>query len=419
MENRHDDHAPLIHVGRQGIYDRNGDVVAYELLFRDAVDATRATRRSADATGRVIVAAFTEFGLPQLVDTRACFINVTREFLIGELPIPFDSNQAVLEIVETVDVDDTVVAGVTALVARGFTIALDDFRPGTHDRLLDLATYVKIDVLDADPTHTTTLINHIHHQYPHIQLIAERLETEDDLHHAIAAGFDYFQGHVLGRPHVVSTTALNPARINRLRLLSALSATEVDLDAVVEHIAGDPALTYRLLQATNSAASGLAVRVSSVREAAVLLGLTTVRQWVTLMLLSDLTEASDDQLAKIMTRARLCATTAEHTHQPPDTAFSIGLLSGVADLLGRPTADLAHELPLSPDVTQALTTGTGPLGHLLTAVRDYENGNPTPLTTLLHPHDPTTTYLNALHWTTTVITATQQPTTPKPLTVHT
>jgi EAL and modified HD-GYP domain-containing signal transduction protein len=192
--------------------------------------------------------------------------------------------------------------------------------------------------------------------------------------------------------------ALGPARLSRIRLLTALSAADVDFDEVVAHIAGDPALTYRLLQATNSAASGLSVRVSSVREAAVLLGLGTVRQWVTLMLLSDLAEATDDQLATVMTRARLCQTAAERMQLTGDAAFSVGLLSGVADLLGRPPAELAGELPLSADVTAALAEGTGPLGTLLTAVRRYEQGEPTELADLLDPGEAVKAYLKAVGW---------------------
>lgn len=414
MESRDDAHAPLIHVGRQAIYDRAGDVVAYELLFRDAAGATEASRRSADATSRVMVAAFTEFGLEQLVDTRACFINVTREFLVGDLPVPFDSNQTVLEIVETVDVDDTVVAGVTKLIERGFTIALDDYQPGAHDRLLDLTTYVKIDLLGADPAKVDELASWIRGTHPHVQLIAERLETEDDLQRAFATGFDFFQGHVLGRPHVVSAVALSPARVSRIRLLTALSAADVDFDEVVAHISGDPALTYRLLQATNSAASGLSVRVASVREAAVLLGLETVRQWVTLMLLSDLAEAGDEQVATVMTRARLCQTAAEQLHLSGDAAFSTGLLSGVADLLGRPPADLAGELPLSADVTTALTGGTGPLGRLLAAVRSYEQGDPEPLAGLLDPAAAVNAYLQAVGWCNGVMNAARPATVSRP-----
>jgi c-di-GMP-related signal transduction protein len=388
---------PLIHVGRQAIYDSSGDVVAYELLFRDAAGATQASRRSADATSRVIVAAFTDFGLDELVGTRACFINITREFLVGELPIPFDPNQTVLEIIETVDVDDAVVAGVEQLVGRGFTIALDDYTPGTHDRLLPLATYVKVDVLDA-AVDVAGIVQRCREDFPGIQLIAERLETEEQLHRAIELGFHLFQGHVLGRPHVVSMVGLSPSRLSRIRLAGALAAADVDFDEVVSLIAADPVLTYRLLQATNSAASGLTARVSSVREAAVLLGLPTIRQWVTLMLISELTEGAEEPLVATMTRARMCQNVAQQLGLSGDAAFSVGLLSGIAELVGQSPADLVQQLPLSEETSAALADGAGLLGQVLMVVRDYENGVAAGLADLLDPDAATKSYLTAMAW---------------------
>lgn len=395
----------MIHVGRQPIVDRAGDVVAYELLFRDAVDATRATKRSAQATSQVIVSAFTDFGLEQLAGNRVCFINVTREFLVGDLPIPFDSGQAVLEIVETVDVDDEVVDGVRRLVDSGFTIALDDFTPGSHQRLLDLATYVKVDVLDAEPAvinETLRLCN----EHPQIQLIAERLETEESLREAFEAGFQLFQGHILGRPHIVSTVGIAPGRLQRLQLLGALSATEPDFDAIVSLISHDAAVTYRLLQACNSAATGLPTRVSTVKEAAALLGLNRIREWVVLMLLSELAEATEDQLAVTMARARACQTVAKQCGLPSDVAFTTGLLSGIADLIGQSSSELANHLPLGGEVHRALTDGTGELGTLLSAVREYEQGSATALATLTSPDDAVKTYLDAVGWSTKLVTDT-------------
>lgn len=388
---------PLVHVGRQAIYDRSGDVVAYELLFRDNAGATQATRRSADATSRVMVAAFTDFGLQELVGGRACFINVTREFLIGELPIPFDSNQTVLEIVETVDVDQAVVEGVEELVARGFTIALDDYTPGVHDLLLPLATYVKVDVLGAG-VDVAGIARRCREDYPNVQLIAERLETEEQLHRAFDLGFTLFQGHVLGRPHVVSMVGLTPTRLSRLRLVSTLAGGEVDFDEVVTLISGDPALTYRLLQATNSAASGLTARVSSIREAAVLLGLPTIRHWVTLMLVSDLSEGTEGQLVATMTRARMCQTVGLRLGLSGDVAFSVGLLSGIAELIGQPPAELVQQLPLSEEVSAALTGGVGRLGQVLRVVCDYEKGDPAGLAGLLNPGGAVKAYLAAMTW---------------------
>ena len=357
-------------MGRQPVYDRRGDVVGYELLFRSGPDAVTATSRNAFATSQVIVAAFTEFGLDQLVGDRPCFVNLTREFLVGDLPVPFDPGRTVLEVLETVTPDDEVCAGVRELTERGYAVALDDFRP-TASRLLPLATYVKLDMVDND-TETLTAIVGTLRDYPDLTLVAERVETEERLALAFELGFELFQGHVLGRAHVISGRGLTPSAVRRLDLLTALTGTEVDVRKVVTLVATDPALSFRLLRATNSAASGVRQKVGSIRDAVMLLGVQRVREWVALMVVSDVSEATEDQIAAVLIRARLCQTVAEHLGLAPESGFTVGLLSGVADLIGQPAAEVAHHLPLTPAVAAALIRGEGRLGEVLATVHSYE-----------------------------------------------
>src|SRR5690242_7334541 len=91
-----------VHVGRQAIYDRRGGVVAYELLFRNGPAAVAAADGGSFATSQVMVAAFTTVGADDLAGGHPCFINLTADFLLGELPVPFAPEHAVLEVLETV-----------------------------------------------------------------------------------------------------------------------------------------------------------------------------------------------------------------------------------------------------------------------------------------------------------------------------
>ena len=376
----------MVHVGRQPIYDRDGAVVAHELLFRAGATAATASRRDAHATARVLVAAFTEFGLDEVSGGQVCFINLTRDFLTGRLPLPFDCSQAVLEVLETTDVDEEVLAGVTALHEQGYTIALDDFVFGTsHERLLDVATYVKIDMLDNDEaTIRATVVNCRLHA--HLQLIAERLETPEALDLAMSLGFEFFQGNILGRSHVSSTVALAPSRLTRLRIMAALSSDDVDVDTLVPLIGQDAGLSLRLLRATNAASFGLNRTVSSIRDAVVALGLTRLRQWVTLMVVADITEADPEQLSDLLIRARCCQLLAEAASLPGEPAYIGGLLSAVADLFDEPTTRVLNGVPLDPSLTAALLTGAGPLGQVLTTVRTYTASSPEPAGPT-DPHD--------------------------------
>jgi c-di-GMP-related signal transduction protein len=362
----------MVHIGRQPVYDRDGEVYGYELLFRGAMDALSSSHASAYATSQVILNAFTEFGIGQLVGDRTCFINLTRDFLVGALAVPFEPGQAVLEVLETITVDDAVVAGVELLAARGYRIALDDFVWGTgHERLLTFASYVKLNIVGADPVLVAETVRRCR-AYPDVRLVAERLESAADVAFARRLGFDFFQGYVLSRPQVLSAVSRSTSRLHRVSLLGALTGDRVDLDQVVANVTSDPALSFRVLQATNSASAGLSRNVSSVRDAVLLLGARRIRQWVALMIVADLAEARDDQLSTTMTRARLCQNLAERLGQSGESAFTVGLLAGVAELLDTPADELVSRLPLTADVAEALVSGRGPLGEVLTMVRAYE-----------------------------------------------
>ncbi|WP_432830422.1 EAL and HDOD domain-containing protein [Dactylosporangium sp. CA-092794] len=367
------DSTQLVHIGRQPIYDWGGHVVGYELLFRGAAEDIEATRRSAYATSQVIVNAFTEFGLEQLVGGRKCFINLTRDFLVGDLPLPFDPDHAILEILETVEIDDAVIAGTARLVEQGYEIALDDFVFGLgHERLLGLAAYVKLDLLIREPDELAAVVEQCR-RYPGVKLVAERLETEEHILLAKRFGFELLQGYAVGRPQVLTAVALSPSRLRRLELLGAVTAEDADLAKVVSIVQSDPALSYRVLRATNSAASGLPRKVASVRDAVVLLGSAKIRQWAALMLVSDVAEsAGEEQLSATMARARLCQTVAERLGLSGEAAFTVGLLAGVAELISEPIDEIAARLPLTVEVVEALVDGHGRLGQVLSVVRAYE-----------------------------------------------
>ena len=388
-----------VHVGRQPIFDRSGTVVAFELLFRGSFDAVESGRQDTYATSHVIVNAFSEFGMDEVAGDRLCFINLTTEFLTGELSLPFGPERVVLEVLETVVINDEVVAGITALVEAGYRIALDDFVWGSgHERLLDLASYVKLDLLEGDLSRLDEIVAEIRRR-PGIQIVAERLETPAHVALADHYGFELRQGYVLSRPQVLTVPTLSPSRLRRLELLGALTKSDADLEQILSIIATDPALSLRVLRVSNSAATGSPMRVSSVRQAVVMVGLAHIRQWAMLMVIDDVASATEEQMISALTRARLCENVAGLVGAAPDAAFMAGMIAGVAELLGLTPSAMAQQIPLATDVAEALVDGTGPLGEALQLVTAYEAGERNAL-------DLATSYLDAMRWSTRAVQAT-------------
>jgi c-di-GMP-related signal transduction protein len=365
-----------VHIGRQALYDAQGHVAAYELLFRDGPHAHEATIRGSAATSRVIVEAFTAFGIEELVGDRPCFINLTREFLVGELPLPFPPGRVGLELLAGIEVDDELVAAAAALTEQGHRLAVDGFTgdPATA-RLLPHVHYVKVDMTAGDRHAIARIVDQCR-RIPRIRLIAQRIETPELLELAVRHRFQLFQGHVLSRPLLVTTQALNPTRLARVRLLTELAAEDVDLDRAVATIERDPALAVRILRGVNAASNGLKQPVASIFQAVVLLGIPQVRQWATLMMVADLADGDESVLTDAVVRARMCQTVAERLGcAPGPTAFTVGLLSAIGDLLGGPVGILTDQLPLTADVADAVVRGQGDLGAVLREVRAYQRGD--------------------------------------------
>ncbi|MGI5185054.1 EAL and HDOD domain-containing protein [Dactylosporangium sp. CA-152071] len=383
-----------VHIGRQALYDRHGHVAAYELLFRDGPEAMHASVRDSAATSRVIVEAFTAFGITELVGDRRCFINLTREFIVGELPLPFPPGSVGLELMADVAVDDEVLDGVGRLVEQGHRIAVDDFAgDASRAGLLPFAHYVKVNMLAGDRAAIGAIAGQCR-RFPRIRLVAQRVETQELLDLARKLQFQLFQGHVLSRPHLITTHTLSPSRLARMRLLAELAADEVDLDRAVETIERDPALAVRVLRGVNAASNGLPQPVSSIFQAVVMLGIPQVRQWATLMMVADFADGDEAQLTDAVLRARMCQTVAERRGAPGPAAFTVGLLSALGDLLGRPASELTDQLPLTEDVAVAVVHGRGQLGAVLTEVRTYQRDAATAVVP-----DLAEDMLSALRWT--------------------
>lgn len=388
-----------VHVGRQPIFDRSLGVLGYELLFRSGEGSHRASESGDVATTRVIINTFTEFGLERLVGNRLAFVNVTRPFVVGAMPVPFSPDVAVLELLETVAAEPDVLAGARALREQGFRLALDDFvfEP-ERVAFLPMCDYVKLDVLDVDPD---VLARRVERCREHdVQLVAERVETLDDMQRVSDLGFDFFQGYFLVRPDVVTAASISPSQITALQLLAQLSDPRMGVAEVESIVRVDLALNYRVLRAANSVTSGARRRIDSIRDALVLLGLRQLRSWLLLMVLADAGSGNEEQLSTAMTRARTCElVAAEVPGAKPDTAFIAGLLSSLEMVLGLPMDVLLERMPLTDELVGALAKREGPLGEIVAAVIAYEEGDVARVEDSgLALFDVSRAYLSAVGW---------------------
>lgn len=371
----HDKHGKATFIGRQPIYDRGLDVYAYELLHRRGKE-NQATFTDGDlATSQVIINIFLDVGLENLVGSKPAFINITGDFFTGDYPLPVSHEQVVFELLETIAPDTNVIAGVRRLVAQGYRIALDDYllRDDTLP-LLELASFVKLDVLAMTADELARTVERLRH-YP-LQLVAEKVETPAHYEMCRALGFDLFQGYFFAHPDVIHTQTTSANRSVVLSLIARLQNPDIELREVEQVIAQDVILSFRLLRYINCATFGLRREVDSIRQALMLLGLATVRNWATLLLLSQIDNHKPRELMTIaLIRARMCELLANSDPAIDDNqAFTVGLFSLLDAMLDQPMETLLDQIPLSMPIKLALLDREGELGTLLKTVICYERG---------------------------------------------
>lgn len=386
-------------LARQPILDRHGATYAHELLFRSGPTNRATFSDGSQAAAQTIMTAFTEMDLGEVVGRGKAFFNVTREVLLSPAIEALPKHRVVLEVLETVRIDDALIARMKELRDGGFHLAIDDF--GLRDELwalVDLADVVKVDLLPLDDAQLEETTRRL--KSTGVKLLAEKVETREQHERVRELGYDYFQGYFFQVPEMLSAQKLPQARLETMQLMAKVQREDTPLSELERLISADAALSYRLLRLLASAAYARAHKVDSVHRAIVMLGRQKLSQWVTLLALAGLDDQPPALLATAMLRARMCELLGEQIgRHDPATFYSAGLFSLLDVMMGRPMKELLASMPISQELEAALLKRKGTVGATLRAVADYEQGEWRSIDLVrLPPEDFADAYFAAVRW---------------------
>ena len=365
-----------IYVARQPVYDRNMHVFGYEVLFRDTNRQQARIRDHDLASSQVIINTFLNIGLEHLVGSSRAFIKLTEGLIIDDQLLPMAPEQIVLEVPSEIELSPAVIDGLKRLRARGHTIALEGFHPNTgKDALLELADIVKMDLREHTPETLEQFTKLIHGRK--LKLLAYKIESHEHFQQADQAGADYFQGFFFSRPNLVRGRTKQANRLILLRILETLQDDSHGIEVIEELIVQDATLTYKLLRYINSASYALRRQIDSVREALLLVGTTTVKNWASLILMSRMNDNKPHELLDIaLIRGRMGETLARTYNVPaPAQMFTVGLFSTLDALLDTPMVELLDSIALNSNIKLALLDHAGPMGELLTQIIAYQDAD--------------------------------------------
>ncbi|RVT45353.1 HDOD domain-containing protein [Rheinheimera sediminis] len=362
------------YTARQPILDKDKNLFAYELLFRDGVVNAFPEVDSNEATSCIIAGSQLNLGLSELLGDKPGFINFTLDLLLKKYPSMLPCEQVVIEIVETVQPGKRLLAECELLKAQGYILALDDYiHQPVWRHFYPLIDILKIDFRTTS-IYTILQIKEAIEAFPHIKLLAEKVETNEEFQQACELGFDYFQGYFFSHPEMMQSRALSPTQMTLAELLYETAKTEIDLASITAVFERDVNLSYKLLRYTNSAVFRGRSEIATIKQAVIVLGQAELKRFLSVLFAAHSASTKPPELMRLaMTRARFAEGIAKLADfSDVSKAFLTGMMSLIDAILDEPMSSVMNKLPLSKDIKDALIDDVGPLAQYIQLIKFYE-----------------------------------------------
>jgi c-di-GMP-related signal transduction protein len=344
---------PIPCIARQPILTAEENVIGYELFFREDAEKQKFTSDAEAATSATIY-MLNFVGLGVLCDGRLAFINATRQMLLSDYFSLLPPQAVVIEIPEDVPADEELTQACQRLKQAGYSIALDNFVPGDQRAsLVPYARFIKVDISRVRSEESSGLIKL--YGTEECRMVAQKVETREQFATASKNGFTRFQGYFFRRPENLRVRQIPANQTTYLRLLAAVSKSEIDFVELEALIKREPSLCYRLLRHLNSPLLGLSTPVLSVRNALALLGEQESVRWIrmaTTLVMGQ--EKPSNLVLSSLVRARFCELIAPKVEHGNSDLFLMGMLSLIDAILAIPIGMVVEELCLDPNIKEQL-----------------------------------------------------------------
>jgi c-di-GMP-related signal transduction protein len=372
-----------IYVARQPIFDINDKAVAYELLYRSSTVNNYQHTNGDQATTDVIVNSFLNIGIKELSNGKPCFINFTEKLLKLGVPSYFNPLSIVVEILETVELNEEILNICKELKAHGYTIALDDFFVSQwNDLTIQLLNYIdiiKIDFRSTSRSDRQEMIRFIKDR--NIQFLAEKVETIEEYLQAKEDGFVYFQGFYFSKPVILNSYDIPSYYHSYFQILKEIESPEPDLEKIKDVIEKDISLSYKLLRLINNPVFRPRNEVSSIKQAIILLGLNEIKKWIYVLAIRGVEKWTDggskerEIIELSLKRGKLGELIGKKVGREvlASKYFLLGMFSLMDSLLHHPMETLLEDLPLSNELKDALSGEQNDEYAMLQFLKDIEH----------------------------------------------
>jgi c-di-GMP phosphodiesterase len=317
------------YAARQPILNLDKTLFAYELLFRQSLENVFPKINDDQATAKLIEGLQFNLGLETLTKGTLAFINFTQASLLDGYPLLLPKEQIVVEILETAKPGKRLLQACVELKEKGYMLALDDYE---HDPLwrhfFPYIDIIKLDYQLSTPEQIQQILREIR-DFPHIKLLAEKIETYAEYQQAIALGCVYFQGYFFSKPEVIRSISFKPSQMSLIKLMEEINSSEPNIAKVTAIFESDVDLAFKLLRYAQSPFFKRASQIANIKQALVMLGAAELKRFISLLFTAQFSQGKPAELTVMsLVRARFNELMmTKHKNAEHSSAFLVGLLS--------------------------------------------------------------------------------------------
>lgn len=355
------------YIARQAIFNESSETIGYELFFRDSPDNKFPDMDYDIASSKLIIQNHIHGDINIISMGKLSFINFTENCLVHKFPLMFDKDSIVIELVGHEKPTNKLLKIIKFYHDEGYMVALTQYDLNPHwDVLFPYINIVKVDIEKINTKRLAPAVSRM--RAFNIAIAAEKVETRNQQQTLAEVGFDYFQGYFYHQPEIIEGQALSPIKTQMLNLLSETFNSPLNFEIVADIISHDVNLTVGLLKMVNNVATGTRVEITSLKQATAYLGEEKLKQFVSILALSNLTSETTDEICKqaLITGKMMYALSSHGAFkQVKEFAFITGLLSSIEVMLSMPISEIVKTMPLAEPIKNALVDHDGVLGQLL------------------------------------------------------
>ncbi len=348
------------YIGRQAIYNTVFNVAGYELLYRrnNQVGAAATGMDGDEMTKSVLLDAVNVFGIKNLTNGLPAYINFTRNLIMDDFAFLFNPKDIIVEVPAEVFVNEALAIKLSGLQRAGYRLSLNSYSEQNgrlkFDQIINAFDVIRIKTGGKNKLQLKDMLQRL--RGCRAQLLAERVETEEEFEMVQSLKFTLFQGYFFERPDTV-TKQVSLTATPYGKMLVELMKPYPNFEMCCRIVESDSMLTHMFLRYVLRARYARENVSMEIRRSMTMLGLEGIRNWTVVQFLKQVNIANSDEQAR---RAYLRARFIERLILNADTTiikeqgFYMGLLSMLDQVTGTPLDAILAELRLCPEAEAAL-----------------------------------------------------------------